>query len=349
VRTKLNNKSFSRRDFLKASGAGLLGLFLADLRLEHVFAAPTPKQGRVTVSGTELLSEPFYNAKKIHAFGLDEIVDISGVVDGDNGYGNPFNSTWYQINGEGYTYSGLIQPVETLYQKPVFDIPEVGALGEITVPFSDVRLSPTVWAKRGYRLYYSSTHWITDTVVNRNEKSIWYKIYDRQLQASFYVAAYEMRLVSPTELDILSSDVPEENKYIYVDLKNQFVTAFEDEKPVLAVRCSTGDKGTETPAGEFRTFHKGPSIHMTNQGDGTANTYHLPGVPWVSFFTGTGVALHGTYWHNNYGRPSSRGCVNLTPDDAKFIYRWTKPIVPSDTPYLYKPGDGTLVKVIQNV
>lgn len=340
---------FSRRDFLKVSGAGLLGFFLANLRLERVFAVSTPKQGRITVSGTELLSEPFYNAKKIHAFGLDEIVELSGEAEGDNGYGNPFNITWYQINGEGYTYSGLIQPVETLYQKPVFDIPKAGLLGEITVPFSNVRLSPTIWAKRGYRIYYSSTHWITDTVVNRNEKSIWYKIYDRQLQESFYVAAYEMRLISPTELDTLSPDAPEENKYVYVDLKNQFVTAFEDEKPVLAVRCSTGDKGTETPTGEFRTFHKGPSIHMTNQGDGTANTYHLPGVPWVSFFTGTGVAFHGTYWHNNYGRPSSRGCVNLAPADAKFIYRWTKPMVPSETPYLYKPGEGTLVKVMQNV
>ena len=98
--------------------------------------------------------------------------------------------------------------------------------------------------------------------------------------------------------------------------------------------------------GEFRTFHKGPSIHMTNQGDGTENTYHLPGVPWVSFFTGTGVAFHGTYWHNNYGRPNSRGCVNLTPGDAKFIYRWTRPEVPLETPYLYQPGEGTLVKVV---
>lgn len=331
---------------MKASGAGLLGLFLADLRLERVLAAESPKQGRVTVSGTELLSEPFYNAKKIRAFGLDEILDIGGETEGDNGYGNPFNSTWYQISGEGYAYSGAIQPVETLYQRPKFDISEAGALGEITVPYSEARLAPTVWAKRGYRIYYSSTHWITDTVVNRNEKSIWYKIYDRQLQASFYVAAHEMRLIAPAELDPLSPEVPEEDKYIYVGLENQFVTVFEDDKAVLAARCSTGAKGTETPVGEFRTFHKGPSIHMTNQGDGTENTYHLPGVPWVSFFTGTGVAFHGTYWHNNYGRPTSRGCVNLTPGDAKFIYRWTRPQVPKETPYLYKPGEGTLVKVV---
>jgi len=337
---------FTRRDFLKASGAGLLGLFLADLRLDRVLAAETPKQGRITISGVELLREPFFAAEKLSAFGLDKVVEITGVTEGDKGYGNPFNSTWYEVNNEGYVYSGWIQPVETIYQKPTFEIPEEGRLGEITVPICDTRRGASVFSKRGYRIYYSSIHWITAVVVNRKEKSIWYRIYDRQLQESFYVAAYEMRVIAPAELDPLSPEVPEENKYIYVDLENQFVTVFEDEKPVLAVRCSTGDKGTETPVGEFRTFHKGPSIHMTNQGDGTENTYQLPGVPWVSFFTGTGVAFHGTYWHNNYGRPTSRGCVNLTPDDAKFIYRWTRPQVPKETPYLYKPGEGTLVKVV---
>jgi lipoprotein-anchoring transpeptidase ErfK/SrfK len=338
--------NFSRRDFLKASGAGLLGLFLADLRLDRVLAAETPKQGRSTMSGVSVFSEPFFNANTIFLLRQDEVVEISGEIRGDKGYDNPFNSTWYQVNGQGYAYSGSIQPVEKFHQKPVFDIPEIGVLGEITVPFSDTRRTSSVFADRGYRVYYSTTHWIMDAVVNRDEKSIWYKIYDRQTQELLYVPTHEMRVVLPDELTGLSPDVPEENKRIYVDLATQTVTAFENESPVLVTRCSSGAKGTETPLGEFRTYHKGPSIHMTNQGDGTENTYHLPGVPWVSFFTGSGVAFHGTYWHNDYGRPSSRGCVNLTPGDSKFIYRWTRPEVPVGTPYLNQPGEGTLVQVV---
>src|SRR6266511_3269868 len=101
---------FSRRDFLKASSAGLLGLFLADLHLEKVLAAAAPRQGRSTISGAEILSEPSFRATKIRALGRDEIVDVTGEVQGDLGYGNPFNSTWYQIDGGGYTYSGAIQP-----------------------------------------------------------------------------------------------------------------------------------------------------------------------------------------------------------------------------------------------
>ena len=339
--------AFSRRDFLKASGAGLLGLFLADLRLEHVFAAEMPKQGRSTMSGIDIFSEPFFNAKKKYMLRQDEVVNISGEAQGDYGYGNAFNSTWYQINGEGYVYSGVIQPVETVHQKPVFDIAEVGVLGEITVPFSDTRRNSSIFADRGYRVYYSATHWITDVVVNRDEKSIWYKIYDRLTQESYFVASHEMRVISPDELGLLTPGITEAEKRIYIDLANQSVTAFEGEIPVLVTRCSSGTKGSETPLGEFRTYHKGPSVHMTNQGDGTDNTYHLPGVPWVSFFTGSGVALHGTYWHNDYGRPSSRGCVNLTPQDAKFMYRWTRPEVPIGTPYLNQPGEGTLVQVVR--
>jgi hypothetical protein len=122
------------------------------------------------------------------------------------------------------------------------------------------------------------------------------------------------------------------------------VTAFSRENPVLVTRCASGAK--DKLLSVISAPIQGPSVHMTNQGDGTENTYHLPGVPWVSFFTGSGVALHGTYWHNDYGRPSSRGCVNLTPQDAKFMYRWTRPEVPIGTPYLNQPGEGTLVQVV---
>jgi hypothetical protein len=269
LRTSLG---FSRRDFLKAASAGLLGLFLADLRLEKVVAAATPKQGRSTISGAEILSGPFFNATKIRLLGRDEVIDIKGEIQGDLGYGNPFNSTWYQID-DGYTYLGAIQPVETVHHKPIFDLPEAGLLGEITVPFSDTRRASSVLADRGYRIYYSTTHWITETVVNRNEKSIWYKIYDRQTKESLYVPAHDMRVISSDELRILSPDVPEEEKRIFVDLENQMVTAFEGEKAIFAARCASGAKGTETPLGEFRTYHKGPSIHMTNQGDGTDRQY----------------------------------------------------------------------------
>ncbi len=340
------NPQITRREFIKLVSAGTLAYALKDLRVERARAASPIKQGRITWSGIPLYDAPTFNANKIHAFRADEVLEITS-VDENGEAGNPYNSAWYQINGEGYTYSGWIQPVETNYQKPKFDIPASGQVGEITVPFSITRKDPYVYAKTGYRIYYGTTHWVTRVVVTRGEKSIWYEIYDSLLKKYLYVPSHDMRLIPSDELTLLSPEVPDEQKKIVVDLSTQLVTAFEGEQLVFSERCSSGVKGTDTPKGEFRTYHKGPSVHMTNEGDALEEetVYSLPGVPWCSFFTGAGNAFHGTYWHNDYGRPRSHGCVNLPTESAKFIYRWTTPNVPADTEYLHRPGEGTNVHI----
>jgi hypothetical protein len=340
----MTDLSFSRRDFLKVSAAGLLGGFLAELGLDDALAAPA-SLGRMTLSGIGLYEEPRFKAKKPHVFGRDEVVHITGSVQGEAG--NNFNRTWYQLNGEGYTYSGWVQPVEARYQQPSFDVPAAGQLGEITVPFSVTRLAASYAAKTSFRAYYGTTYWVTGVSVHRYEKTIWYEIYDSHLDRSFFVQSTDMRLVPADELTLLSADVPDVLKRIQVDTAQQSVMLFENERPVRVARCSSGGRDTKTPLGKFQTFHKGPTIHMTNDGEaGAGQGYDLPGVPWVSFFTSTGISFHGTYWHNDYGRPRSHGCINLTPADAKFIYRWTQPVVPPDTEYFYRPGEGTRVEIV---
>jgi len=338
------NPQITRRDFLKILSTGSLAFALKDLRLDHVLADSPITQGRMTISGLPLYDAPAFNANKLHNFNADQIVNITA-VDEQGELGNPFDGIWYQINNEGYSYSGWIQPVETRYQKPIFNIPKSGQVGEITVPLSDTKESPYVYADRGYRVYYGTTHWVTRTVVTREEKSIWYEIYDFYAKKNYYIPSHDMRLVPNEELTLLSPDVPNDDKHIYIDLKTQMVTAFEGQRLVFSQRCSSGAKGTETPTGEFRTYHKGPSVHMTNDGDALEKIYNLPGVPWCTFFTGVGNALHGAYWHNDYGRPRSHGCVNLPSEAAKFLYRWTSPTVPPDVDYIHKPGEGTRVTI----
>ncbi len=340
------NPQLSRRDFLKLVSTSSLAFVLSELRVDRALAAPSIKQGRLTFSGIPLYDAPTFKANKLHNFGADQVVEISS-IDENGEEGNPYNSVWYQVNGEGYTYSGWVQPVETNYQKPIFNIPEKGQVGQITVPFSDTKKEPYVYAKRGYRIYYGTTHWVKRVVVTRDEKSIWYEIYDFYLKKYFYVPSHDMRLVPNDELSPLSPEVSDADKHIVVDLSTQLVTAFEGEKLVFSQRCSSGVKGTDTPRGEFTTYHKGPSVHMTNEGDAVENesVYSLPGVPWCAFFTGAGNAFHGTYWHNDYGRPRSHGCVNLPSEAAKFLYRWTKPSVPPDEDYVHLPGEGTRVHI----
>ena len=335
-------EKLSRRDFLKLSASGALALVLAEMGVDRVAAAPPASYGRITWSGIPLYDAPSFTAKKTHQFGIDQVVKLLSEVEGDEG--NPYNKIWYQVE-DGYTYSGWLQPVETVLNKPIYEIPSAGTLGEVTVPMSETRLAPYVYAKNGYRLYYGTTHWVKNVVVTREEKSIWYEIFDSLLKKSFYVPDYNMRLVPDEELTLLSPDVPESDKLIHLDLTAQWVTAFEGDTVVFSARCSSGAKGTRTPTGEFSTYHKGPSVHMTNQGDEVNHIYNLPGVPWCSFFTGYGNAFHGTYWHNDYGRPRSHGCVNLRSQDAKWLYRWTRPNVPPGVDYLHLPGEGTRVLI----
>ena len=54
--------------------------------------------------------------------------------------------------------------------------------------------------------------------------------------------------------------------------------------------------------------------------------------PWIAH----GQAIHAVYWHNNFGIALSHGCVNCLPDDAKWIWRWTNPVVG------YYPGELTV-------
>jgi lipoprotein-anchoring transpeptidase ErfK/SrfK len=80
-------------------------------------------------------------------------------------------------------------------------------------------------------------------------------------------------------------------------------------------------------------------------------TGNWSGVAWTSLITGDGVAVHSTYWHNEFGVPRSHGCINVMPEDAKWIYRWTyphPPIFPGEIDVSAKwPPVGTVVEVTE--
>ena len=106
-------------------------------------------------------------------------------------------------------------------------------------------------------------------------------------------------------------------KEIIVDLSDERTYAYEDGKLVRNVLSSTGLPGTPTVQGAFKVQRKYVSQTMTGPG------YYLPGVPYIMYFY-AGYALHGTYWHNNFGHPMSHGCVNLPTSEAEWFYNWTE-------------------------
>jgi lipoprotein-anchoring transpeptidase ErfK/SrfK len=76
--------------------------------------------------------------------------------------------------------------------------------------------------------------------------------------------------------------------------------------------------------------------------------YDVNGVPWVTYFTDTGAAVHGAHWHNNFGIPRSHGCINVTPDAAKWVYRWSQPYRGYENEYSWTEPDefATVIEVI---
>jgi LysM repeat protein len=106
-------------------------------------------------------------------------------------------------------------------------------------------------------------------------------------------------------------------KQIIVDLSDQRVYAYQNGQLLRNVRVSTGLPGTPTVVGDFNVYRKLNSQTMSGPG------YYLPGVPWVMYFY-QGYALHGTYWHSNFGQPMSHGCVNLPTDEAAWFYTFAE-------------------------
>ncbi|MCL4528340.1 MAG: L,D-transpeptidase, partial [Chloroflexi bacterium] len=100
-------------------------------------------------------------------------------------------------------------------------------------------------------------------------------------------------------------------------------------------KVSTGFAGTindfSTPLGDQSVAWKIYSIHMGANLPGSGSGYDTMAVPWPVFFnTNAGAAIHGVFWHNDFGVARSHGCVNASPEDAKWIFRWTTPFVSLD-------------------
>jgi len=333
----------SRREFIKLSGIGFLGLFFnvssSSLNRESY------NQGRVITDSVDIFDSPSFKGNLIKVYWQDAVIPISGITLGTDQYA--YNRIWYKIGDLGYAYSGRIQPVKTIINPAMSNIPKSGILAEVTVPFTDAYWEPDERKDVAYRLYYETTHWVIGVVTGVNNET-WYIILDDKWELSYYVLARHLRIIPKEELKPISPHIQPEAKRIEVRTQDQLVIAFEYNKPVFVAKSATGAKFSNgnfsTPSGTHYISYKRPFRHMA-AGNLAHNGYDLPGVPWDSYFTERGVAFHGTYWHNDYGRPRSHGCVNLTSKASKWLYLWTHPIVSPSDQFAYKKY-GTRVDVV---
>src|SRR5688500_17595511 len=109
-------------------------------------------------------------------------------------------------------------------------------------------------------------------------------------------------------------------KWIDIDISSQTLSAYEGSRRGWSTRVSTGTSKYPTVKGTFRVYTKLVSTRM--RGGTGKERYDLKNVPHTMYFYGS-YGIHGTYWHNNFGRPMSHGCVNLSRPAAKWLFNWT--------------------------
>jgi hypothetical protein len=257
---------------------------------------------------------------------------------------------------KGFIWSPYLQPVRNSPNSLVSELPEIGMgagmWAEVSVPYVELILDNPPARSPGYRdrielglplrLYYSQIIWV-DKIKTDEQGQVWYRINERYGSYGdiLWGLSHAFRPITVGELSPISPDV--EDKRVVVNISYQTLSCYEGETEVYFTRISSGalynylgEKVDTwgTPIGKFSIWRKLVSLHMS--GGTTGGGWDLPGIGWTSLFVGSGVAVHSTFWHNNFGEPMSRGCVNARPEDAKWVFRWTQPLVP------YDPGDTTV-------
>lgn len=139
--------------------------------------------------------------------------------------------------------------------------------------------------------------------------------------------AFDQSLAQNTNTAVLGTTTADgSEKWIEISLDEQKTRAWEGNKLVMEFPIS-GGKWAPTPTGTFNIWHKTRNQTMSGGSKVLGTYYNLPNVPNNMFFY-KGYALHGAYWHNNFGHPMSHGCVNEPLASAAQIFEWAGPIVP---------------------
>jgi len=368
--------SLSRRDFLKLAGLSAGTLALNPFRGERDFSVPALAQfpagdhlGRIAVTPnyytTPLMPSPNANDTAIRQVGQDEVVVWQRVAVGSTAHSS-ISRQWVETPN-GYIYLPDVQPVQNLPNTPMSAVPagKPGFWAEVTVPYVDLvdqnpPIDPSVKYLTGLnqpvRLYYGQVVWM-DKVGTDSTGKIVYRFNESPGHGYgygdvFLADAAAFHPLTPDDVSPISPNVDPATKKITVDatLEHQTLSCFEGKNEVYFCRIASGNDQANfsTPVGDQNVAWKIFSIHMAANLGKSGSGYDTMGVPWPTFFNlNAGAAIHGVFWHNDFGNQRSHGCINVTPEDAKWIFRWTSPFVSLDQSEIKMqwPNVGTPVSV----
>jgi len=147
-----------------------------------------------------------------------------------------------------------------------------------------------------------------------SDGSLWYDVGSRGWVRYDYLALATVRE--------RPSAIGADEFWVDVDLSEQTIAAYEGDRMVFAALISSGLSEWATRIGLNQVWERRLSAPMRGGEVGT-DYYYLTDVLHTLYFDGA-ISLHNAYWHDDFGRPKSHGCVNLAPRVAEWIYYWSE-------------------------
>ena len=362
----------NRREFLKLGAMGASAFALAPgfrKNNQNVAFPEAERIARIVVGKTGVYSRPDINSPQVGSLYENQLLAWNRELVGSNPY--RFVQRFVETP-EGYIWSPHVQMTRNKPDpNPLPRLPDfpggIGMWVEVTVPYVDLVLanppvrSPAFKSGVAQRLFYQQVIWVDEIKLDEDDK-VWYRLNERSGSYGdiFWAPGEAFRVISPEEVAPISPDVPPDQKKVLINIAEdvQTMVCYENDTEVYFCRMSAGRRAdaegkllerSATPQGVFGSNWKLHSIHMSGGASGIG--WDLIGVAWPTFFATPGIAIHSTFWHNNFGGEyMSHGCVNLLADDAKWVWRWTTPNVPYDAIEVREnwPSDNmTEVRVIE--
>lgn len=180
-----------------------------------------------------------------------------------------------------------------------------------------------------------------------NGSNLWYMIDGGQYPGAFINSSYVEAIPQPTPES--NPEIPKEIKegefWVDVNIEKQVLTLFKFNEPVFATYVSTGRAWSPTVRGTYRIWVKLKKGGMSGGPPLVPYTYNLVDVPWIMYYKGS-FAIHGTYWHDEFGTVRSAGCTNLTQGDAEHIFSEVLPL--TSTKNETRPSENSLGTIVYN-
>lgn len=241
---------------------------------------------------------------------------------------------WYQVDRGGWTPASAVEVGKLSEFHGVQVVPGISMpFGFVVADPLNVRAEPGVSDGNppiGELARYTAVPTLEET---KAHDGTWYRIGENQ-----WVSAQYVRRIAPV---VRPKPIGPNERWIEVNLKEQTLKAYEGSQMVYATLISSGLPRWQTITGLFRIWIKIQHRKMSGGSLENGDYYYLADVPWTMYFKGS-YGLHGAYWHDDFGRPKSHGCVNLSPLDAYWLFQWSTPDLGPDMSTLLsspeKPG-----------